>query len=175
MQGLVAYYYDHVRINNAVELNQCKFNHMGVDVTHNGKCRNGLSKCEDCMKTKLDEVYSVHYTTCRKPWQCQATGAPRGNKVGGGRGSAINTDMANLDHCLDLVREWHSMRSDLENMLFGSNKEVPETLYKGTHGSYKRDVFQGHCENDGDDFYIPLGGNATTTNELVEQVRHLYV
>ena len=69
--------------------------------------------------------------------------------------------MANLDHCLDLVREWHSMRSDLEIMLFSSNKETLENLFKGTHGSYKCDVFQGHCENDGDDFYIPLGGNAT--------------
>ena len=29
MQGLMAYYYDHIRPNTAVELNQCRFNHMG--------------------------------------------------------------------------------------------------------------------------------------------------
>ena len=28
MQGLMAYYYDTIRPNNAVELNQCRFNHM---------------------------------------------------------------------------------------------------------------------------------------------------
>ena len=30
MQGLLAYYYDMVRPNTAVELNQCRFNHMGI-------------------------------------------------------------------------------------------------------------------------------------------------
>ncbi len=34
MQGLVAYYYDHIRPNSAVELNQCRFNHMGMDVLY---------------------------------------------------------------------------------------------------------------------------------------------
>ena len=34
MQGLMAYYYDHVRPNTAVELNQCRFNHMGMDVLY---------------------------------------------------------------------------------------------------------------------------------------------
>ena len=34
MQGVVAYYYDHIRPNTAVELNQCRFNHMGMDVLY---------------------------------------------------------------------------------------------------------------------------------------------
>lgn len=29
MQGLMAYYYDIVRPNTAIELNQCRYNHMG--------------------------------------------------------------------------------------------------------------------------------------------------
>ena len=33
---------------------------------------------------------------------------------------------------------------------------------------------KGHCEGDGDKFYIQLGGNTTTTDELIEQVRDLY-
>ena len=30
-QGLMAYYYDMVRPHTSVELNQCRFNHMGMD------------------------------------------------------------------------------------------------------------------------------------------------
>jgi hypothetical protein len=61
MQGLVAYYYDHVNKDNAVELNQCRHNHMGMDVLYRhepnytpgrvkkefvGGCRNTLKYCE---------------------------------------------------------------------------------------------------------------------------------
>jgi hypothetical protein len=77
MQGLMAYYYDQVRPNTAVELNQCRFNHMGMDVlyrhppnfrmTHKkaGKCRNDGDYCEDCTKTDVDLIYNVHYTQCK--------------------------------------------------------------------------------------------------------------
>jgi len=34
MQGLMAYYYDVVKPNAAVELNQCRYNHMGMDVRY---------------------------------------------------------------------------------------------------------------------------------------------
>jgi hypothetical protein len=61
MQGLVAYYYDFVNKDNAVELNQCRHNHMGMDVLYRhepnyspgrvkkeflGGCRNTLKYCE---------------------------------------------------------------------------------------------------------------------------------
>ena len=61
MQGLMAYYYDHVRKDNAVELNQCRHNHMGMDVLYRnhpnympkrvdpklvGGCRNAQEYCE---------------------------------------------------------------------------------------------------------------------------------
>ena len=77
MQGLMAYYYDIIRPNNAVELNQCRFNHMGMNVVYNaspnfnpryksvGKCRNNKNECEDCMTTDFDKIYNVHYTECK--------------------------------------------------------------------------------------------------------------
>ena len=40
MQGLVAYYYDHIDTHNAVELNQCLFSYVGVDMIVRGKYRN---------------------------------------------------------------------------------------------------------------------------------------
>ena len=61
MQGLMAYYYDYVRKDNAVELNHCRHNHMGMDVLYRshpnympqrvekklvGGCRNSLEYCE---------------------------------------------------------------------------------------------------------------------------------
>jgi hypothetical protein len=77
-QGLLAYYYDMVQPNTAVELNQCRFNHMGMDVRYRhhpnfiarkvkkiGKCRNNLEYCEDCMTTNVSLIYSVHYTQCK--------------------------------------------------------------------------------------------------------------
>jgi len=54
MQGFVAYFYDHHRPNTAVELNQCRFNHMGMDVKFRGSCRNGRETCEDCQTTKME-------------------------------------------------------------------------------------------------------------------------
>jgi hypothetical protein len=66
MQGFVAYFYDHIRPNTAVELNQCRFNHMGMDVLYRkppnfrrnipgvGGCRNGANECEDCMTTEME-------------------------------------------------------------------------------------------------------------------------
>jgi hypothetical protein len=66
MQGFIAYFYDYIRPNTAVELNQCRFNHMGMDVLYRkhpnfrpklpgvGGCCNGAEKCEDCMVTPME-------------------------------------------------------------------------------------------------------------------------
>lgn len=111
MQGLVAYYYDHIRPNTTVELNQCRYNHLGQDVRYNkqpnfpprygrpGQCRNNNPDdiCEDCMVTPSEQIYSSHYTKCRKPWSCIGTGEPGGSKPGGQRASAINTSEVHLD------------------------------------------------------------------------------
>jgi lipopolysaccharide biosynthesis glycosyltransferase len=166
MQGLVAYYYDHVRPNNAVELNHCKYNHMGMDVRHRGQCRNGLDTCEDCMKTKMEDVHSMHYTMCRKPWLCQAIGARGGKKPGGGRGSALNTDSVNVDHCLEMAQQWHNIRSDLEASLLKLTND--ESIKKGASGTYKPDVFQGHCDGDGDEHYLKIAGSEESLGRIQE-------
>jgi lipopolysaccharide biosynthesis glycosyltransferase len=158
MQGLVAYYYDHIRPGNAVELNHCMYNHMGMDVRHKGKCRNGSDKCEDCMQTKMKDIYSMHYTMCRKPWLCQAIGAPGGKKPDGGRGSALNTNSVNVEHCLEMAQQWHSLRSDLEASLLELTND--ELIKEGASGTYKPDVFHGHCDGDGDAHYLKIAGNS---------------
>jgi len=175
MQGLIAYYYDHVRTNNAVELNQCRYNHMGMDIRYRnhpnfrknyryGECRNGLQECEDCMITDIDTIYNVHYTMCRKPWQCMAEGYEGGKKPSGGKGNALDTNVVNVDHCHDLTRKWHSVRADLENQLFQLTKD--SSIQDGTNGTYMQDIFHGHCKADGNEHYLLLSGSDDTFDKI---------
>ena len=170
MQGVVAYYYDHVRPGTAVELNQCRYNHMGMDVRYRappnfrrnspfvGKCRNSAKEtCEDCMVTDFDKIYNVHYTLCKKPWQCMAIGHSGGRLPGGNRATAIDTDQVNLDHCMELIKKWHDLRSDLENQLYHLTND--QSIKNGTAGPYKPEVFNGHCNGDGNKHYVLLSGS----------------
>jgi len=183
MQGLVAYYYDHVRTGNAVELNQCRHNHMGTDVLYRnhpnytpnrvkkeflGGCRNAKEYCEDCQVTEFDKIYSVHYTQCRKPWQCMTQGAFKGRLPSGKRASAIDTGLVKLDHCLMLHREWHKLRSELERDLFKLTGD--QTIFDSTKGTYKDDVFMGHCNEDGNEGYLLMTG----TDETFKRIDELY-
>jgi len=180
MQGLIAYYYDHIRPNTAVELNQCRYNHMGVDIRYNNppnfrrslnktrRCRNNNVDdiCEDCMVTEFSSIYSVHYTTCRKPWQCQATGNRGGRKPGGGRASAVNINSVKLDHCMGLVRKWHELRQDFENQLYDLTGD--ESIRHGSNGTYMTDVLLGHCKEDGNSGYILLSGKDDSFRRVPE-------
>ena len=109
MQGLPAYFYDVVRPNSTVELNGCRYNHMGADVYYDdvpnfikkykdlhGKCRRNTEGCEDCRKTDLDLVKNVHFTNCRKPWNCAGRSST-------GKGD-IDPRTADYDHCMQVRR-----------------------------------------------------------------------
>lgn len=168
MQGVMAYYYDHIRKDNAVELNQCLYNHMGMYTRHKGKCRNGLDTCEDCTKTKMEDIYNMHYTMCRKPFLCQATGSSNGKKEGGGRGSALNTRSVDVHHCLEMASKWHTLRTRLESSLFSLTQD--KTIMEGQAGEYQKDIFQGHCQDDGEEHYLKISGNEDT----VKRVREVY-
>jgi len=107
MQGLMAYFYDHVRPNTAVELNSCRYNHMGMDNLYRahpnfmpvkyksdvGKCRSQRPDCEDCTLTNTSLIYNVHYTQCRKPWNCISQGTAGGSiKYTDGRLKTVTID-----------------------------------------------------------------------------------
>jgi len=181
MQGLLAYFYDHVRPGTWIELNQCRYNHMGMDVFYRsqpnfvrkhpqvGECRNDRgTDCEDCQTTPLDEIYSIHYTQCRKPWNCVGEGdTTRKNDK-----QAIPEDSVKLVHCMTLLREWNLQRSDLETRLLralaGGDTAAVE---RGRAGTYVTDVFRGHCAGYGGDEYLPLaGGNV----DVLRRIPDLY-
>ena len=123
----MAYFYDEIRPGTSVELNQCRFNHMGMDVLYRavprhqkvGKCRNGLEFCEDCQITPTEQIYNIHYTQCRKPWTCAGQGV---KDIGLNQG--IPEDNVIVDHCLQLSRLWNEYRFDLEEQLFRLTGDV---------------------------------------------------
>jgi len=181
MQGLVAYYYDHVRKDNAVELNQCRHNHMGMDVRYRhppnytpryvkkefiGGCRNALEYCEDCMVTDFENIYSVHYTMCRKPWQCIAK--PDDGITDCKKGKCLDTNVVNVEHCYEVIKEWHKLRTEVEEELLKMTGD--ETIVEGQKGDYKNDIFMGHCNDDGNDGYLLMSGK----DDTFKRVNDLY-
>ena len=186
MQGLLAYYYDMKAPGTWVELNQCRYNHMGMTVLFSeggpgyrsgnkfaGKCRNTADACEDCRTTKLQDIFNIHYTMCRKPWMCigesdailpqikrekpmQRTSEEK---------KLIPESSVHLDHCMELLKVWHGHREDLEKKLLVRNQEQKGDIESGFAGEYKREVFAGHCRANGD--YITLAqGNVAALKQI---------
>lgn len=127
-----------------------------------GKCRNDREYCEDCMVTNLTDIYSIHYTMCRKPWNCVGEGS-RGNRKGF---ETIPEDQVHFDHCMELIRVWHSVRTDYENRLYQLTGD--ESIKEQQTGEYKTDVFQGHCNENGASGYRPLTSNEATLRRVPE-------
>ena len=73
IQGLLGFYYGHVRRGEAIELNRCRFNNMADNPMKHGDCAVPLFhgyECEDCRKTNFSQIHSFHATFCGKPWNC---------------------------------------------------------------------------------------------------------
>jgi hypothetical protein len=97
IQGFLSYFYGHVRPSASVELNRCLYNSMTDDnPLYKGKCRTGQQSCEDCRLTPVSDVFSVHMTTCWKPWQCPKIKKPH------------------PDTCNDVHLGWFQIRQSLE-------------------------------------------------------------
>ena len=175
MQGLIAFVYDEVLTSNWVELNQCRYNHMGMDVLYRkppsfranhpkaGKCRNDLDYCEDCMNTNVSLIYSIHYTQCRKPWQCVGEGRYAHPELGK---LNIPEDQVNLNHCMELMTVWHNIRTDLENKLLQLTNDT--TIRNGQSGTYKPEYFNGHCTGNGNSGYLKLAATTESLKRLPE-------
>eukprot|EP00536_Pseudo-nitzschia_multiseries_P010922 jgi/Psemu1/289374/fgenesh1_pg.351_\ len=101
IQGLASFYYDyHENATRSVELNRCKYNAMVDHPLHFDEekkkklCRTTEKKCEDCRKTRLEDIYTAHFTVCGKPEYCD--------------------HMHPFGLCKELLREWHKTRFSLE-------------------------------------------------------------
>jgi hypothetical protein len=173
-QGVVAYYYDQLAPNNSVELNVCRWNQVAADVIwrgperkdqHHLQCRdyprtklpNGEpdyasnTKCEDCRMTPISQVKTVHYTACKKPWECQIAypRVPRDK-----RQAYRLQNLVSIDNCSKLVREWFKLRQEFEDALeTASNGQVKPSARDGV---YYKDYFLGYCRGENGGNYIAI-------------------
>jgi hypothetical protein len=155
IQGLASYYYDyHENATRSIELNRCNYNTM-VDepIFFNKKLQKNLcttleDECEDCRKTKLEDVYTSHFTVCGKPEYCMK----QENRL-----------------CEELLQEWHKTRLSLElewMKRFSSTSfpYVPELKHVDpteSRGKHLESQNMGHCDGDR---YISLLLPATTNS-----------
>lgn len=145
IQGICSYFYDKKHPGSAVELNKCYYNVMadGPRQNENGKCRDGREDCQDCRDTPLEEIYSVHFTLCQKPWHCPELFSAREK----------TKTICNKFHS-----EWFRIREDLDRLralernVGGS--EVVE--YVKPNGKHKPEIFRGFCNSGQARGYIPL-------------------
>lgn len=180
MQGIVAYYYKTKAPEVWIELNQCRYNHMGMDARmrgepnfvrkHMGKCRNNATYCEDCMVTPVDDIYNIHYTQCRKPWLCVGEGnegIPRRVRDRTRRDKLLlPVKSVHVDHCLELAKVWHDHRTDLEMKL--QKLTGDESIASGQSGSYMPHVFGGHCTELGPGGYLKISANTHSLQRAQE-------
>lgn len=136
IQGICAYFYGMIHPKQGVELDRCKVNAM-VDSPHfkSGKCRDGRSTCEDCRLTPLEDVMSVHFTLCGKPWECRTS-----------------WDIENQHLCSSLHREWFRVRRSFEESRI-DNVSLWQLPNLGD-GAFQPETYFGYCTGPGG--YIPI-------------------
>jgi hypothetical protein len=175
VQGFFAYFYDIIRPNTGVELNQCLYNHMAMNVLYTvggpffrggkgrgGGCRNEQETCQQCFEIDVHNIYNSHYTACKKPWSCTTKGESETKPSD----PLIDTANTNLKHCMKLHEKWHQLRADLESQWYTLTTD--ESILEGSLGDYRRDLFHGHCKNESD--YLLMSGSS----ESVERFNRLY-
>jgi len=128
------------------------------------------------MVTEFEKIYSVHYTACRKPWQCISVGNKRRKKdrLPTDNQWALDLNVVNEEHCQELVRYWHDLRVDFEKQLFDLTAD--ETILNGAQNEHRKDIFQGHCREEGNSGYAEITGKDETflrVSELYEQTDRL--
>ena len=169
--SIKAYYYDILRPKTAVELNVCRWNQVGADVIwrgpekmdHHLQCRDYPRKklpdgkpdyasntnCEDCRNTPIAHVKTVHYTACKKPWECKIA-YPRNPRDQKQKYRLQN--LVNVTACMDLVREWFALRRDFEDNLQSASQGKAELSSR--NGAFESQYFLGYCSSDGK--YVPM-------------------
>ena len=138
IQGILPYYYEILNKSAGVELNRCLYNQMADNPRiaprkgeTAGKCRTKEASCEDCRERPLEDVLSVHFTCCQKPWWCLP--------------SDHNTIQQRL--CRQFLHKWFDVRSDLEKS-WGR-------LGVGPY-DFQTEHFHGFCKSKGERGYLPI-------------------
>lgn len=122
IQGFLSYFFGEIRPQGAVELNRCIYNSMiDDDPMYKDTCRTGEETCEDCRERPLDEIKTVHLTTCWKPWHVSTFLSPLFNSEKSFPSQpglrARKCPTLNKPHpprCKEVHRAWFDFRQSLE-------------------------------------------------------------
>ena len=96
----------------------------------------------DCRVFPVEETYTVHYTACRKPWQCRHNEQNR---------STAMTATTNSTTCGSLMREFYRYREDLEQQL---HTVIEYPMGNRRSNAFYPDIFLGYCmSRHGEGFY----------------------
>jgi hypothetical protein len=147
-QGLIPYYFHVLKTkpSRVVELNWCRYNHMNIRPKENvtdpetnvtkETCWNNRNHCEDCRDRKLEDLSSVHFTICQKPWWCEPHDV-----------NPKQDDKKRL--CHQVHQMWFQWRSELEASWgrTGRGSSTDEQLVS---------QFRGYCSGPGYFAYEPI-------------------
>lgn len=171
-QGVLAYFYDHIDPGHAVELDVCRWNQVVADVIwrgpeffeeHHGQCRqypldgvifsdntpdNGY--CHDCRVLPINETNTVHFTACKKPWEC-AMPYPRDPGPRRKPHKYRLQELTNITTCGLLFREYFSIRRDIELRIIEQGGLLQRKIETG---DYHPEYFLGYCKRAG--IYNPI-------------------
>jgi hypothetical protein len=170
-QGAAAYMYDILYPNHAVALNPCVYNQVVADVLwrgpkkmeHENQCRQYPHKghyvfanntpefgaCQDCRSLPVAETKTVHYTACKKPWECY----PSDPRVPRDKSQKYRlSQLTNKTTCHLLFAEWFKLRRELEDQLLAASDG--ELKPSRRDGEYLSEAFLGYCNSPGS--YIPM-------------------
>jgi hypothetical protein len=143
IQGYLSYVVGEYYSDRALELNRCRYNSMINDDPLDERtrtCRTLETECDDCRVTRWEDLYSVHLTTCRKPWECPFLRTPQ------------------PPLCRTAHRAWFETRRQLEL----------EWKQRPPRGGWKVEWTLGYCtkpKNSTQRVYLPLQLPPTTMFE----------
>lgn len=175
-QGLIAYFFDIIYPNHSIELNVCIYNQVAADIVYRGQigppiynntCRqypaynvsiqdNTIQnkQCEDCRSISVNDIYSVHYTACRKPWDCMLPYP----KTSIDRTQTYRLkELTNMTTCGLLFHKYFQYRYELETLIMqatGNNQATNNRFNYDTKSSYHPEYYLGYCRSKGN--YISM-------------------
>ncbi len=130
-QGFLTYYYDEVANAAKVEVNRCSFGNSGEEVnvnnsiliTNEGKMDcfgSNDGQCNDCSKSKFDDVVVADLSYCRAPWECGDSGMD-GTRVTADNeqdelSSSASDKLLSSGLCRQYQKLWFSGRLQMEDV-----------------------------------------------------------
>lgn len=153
IQGLCAYFFGHIRPGKTAELNRCSYNFMGDGPRLDGVCLTGEDSCEDCRDVAFEQIKTLHFTLCTKPWWCLADEKVENREdILGGKKV--------FDLCLAAHGEWFKHRFMLEQAWSKGDAKYSTTqaFYAWPGVNYTEMVTLGNCWRGpkGNLHYVPM-------------------